>query len=212
MQYFKFLILYQFAFINWVVEFWVFRYLRAVCYCFIKCKLVLGLLIFCFGNIANADSNFDAKIAIVDIQYILENSLAIQSIKKEIEMISQEIQKDMSKKEAELKKIEESLIKKRDSLKEEDFNMEVNSFNTKVSEAQKDIQNKKTRLEQAHSKAVGKVYETTIEIITNLSKKKNFNLVIPTAQILFAKDNFNITSEIITELNNKLQLVRVNYK
>ena len=172
----------------------------------------LGLLILHLNNIVSASNNFDAKIAIVDIQYILENSVAIKSIRKDIEIISQEIQKDMSKKETELKKLEETLVKKRDSLKEEDFNIAVNSFNIKVSEAQKDIQSKKTRLEQAHSKAVGTVYETTIEIITNLSKKKNFNLVIPTAQILFAKDDFNITSEVIVELNNKLQLVKVNYK
>lgn len=174
------------------------------------------LIVFCslffFGCSANASDNFDAKIAIVDIQYILENSLAIQSIRKDIERIGKEIEKDMLKKEAELKKLEEILIKKRDSLAEEEFNVEVNLFNTKVSHTQQDIQNKKTRLEQAHSKAVSKVYETTIEIITDLSKKKNFNLVIPTTQILYAKDNFNITSEVISQLNTKLKLVTVNYK
>jgi len=167
---------------------------------------------FFFSHVASATDNFDAKIAIVDIQYILENSLAIQSIRKDIERIGREIEKDMLKKEAELKKIEEALVKKRDSLKEEDFNIEVNLFNAKVSQAQQEIQSKKTRLEQAHSKAVSKVYETTIEIITDLSKKKNFNLVIPTAQILYAKDNFNITSEVIVKLNAKLTLVPVNYK
>jgi Skp family chaperone for outer membrane proteins len=167
---------------------------------------------FLFSHMASATDNFDAKIAIVDIQHILENSLAIQSIRKDIERIGKEIEKDMFKKEAELKKIEEALIKKRESLKEEDFNVEVNLFNAKVSQAQQEIQNKKTRLERAHSNAVSKVYETTIEIITDLSKKKNFNLVIPTAQILYAKDNFNITSEVIVKLNAKLTLVPVNYK
>jgi Skp family chaperone for outer membrane proteins len=179
----------------------------------LRSSIVLFFLFFfsCSVN-ASASGGFDAKIAIVDIQYILENSLAIQSIRKDIERIGKDIEKDMLKKEAELKKQEEILIKKRDSLTEENFNIEVNSFNAKVSQAQQEIQNKKVRLEQAHSKAVSKVYETTIEIITDLSRKKNFNLVMPTTQILYAKDNFNITSEVISQLNAKLKLVTVNYK
>jgi len=172
------------------------------------------ILIFCLGNLARSSyaSNFDARIAIVDIQFIFENSVAIQSIRKEIERKSQEMQEDMTKKEAELKETGEILVKKRDSLKEEDFNIEVNSFNAKVSETQADMQNKKTLLQQADAKAVGKVYEKIIEIVTDLSKKKNFDLVIPTAQILFANDNFNITTEVVTELNNKLKSVKVTYK
>ncbi|MGI4775895.1 MAG: OmpH family outer membrane protein [Janthinobacterium lividum] len=157
------------------------------------------------------EHNFEVKIAVVDVQLILENSTAIQSIKNSIDTITKDIQEYITLKETEFKKIEAELVKKQNIVSESVFKGEVDLFNAKVNETQKLIQGKKSRLEQAHSTAVAKVNEVTIEIINEFAKKYNFNVALPSSQVLFADVKLNITSEVITLLNSKLETVKINY-
>lgn len=155
--------------------------------------------------------NFNSKIAVVDVESILEHSLAINHIKKTINNISNQIQNDFTQKEIELKEFEHELIKQRGVISEEDFNLKVAKFNKDVSIAQHRMQQKKIALEQAHSEAMAIVHKNTINIISQLSNKYGFDIVLPSAQVLFVKNNLNITLEVISELNEKLPMVEVKY-
>ena len=73
------------------------------------------------------------------------------------------------------------------------------------------MQIKKTSLEQAHGEAMGMVHQTIVEIIGDLAKKHGFNLVLPSSQVLFVDNELNLTLEVITNLNNRLKTVEVNY-
>lgn len=174
-------------------------------------KLILvASLLFAFGTEA-AENKYQSRIAVVDVHAILEKALAVQDIRKSIDKISEGLQKEMSAKEIELKKSEEEIIKKRGTLTEEAFEKEVAAFNKKASSAQHAMQNKKVKLEQTHAEAIAKVHDATIEIIHNLSKEYEFNLAIPSSQVLYAKEDLNITEEVIKRLNEKLKTVPVNY-
>ncbi|WP_250310722.1 OmpH/Skp family outer membrane protein [Rickettsia endosymbiont of Oedothorax gibbosus] len=165
-----------------------------------------------YASDTNVGNRFDAKIAIVDVQSVLEHSAAIQSIRKAVEQIGKQIRQDLSKKDIELKKIDNLLMEKRNSVSESAFEQEVNAFNKKVNIAQKEIQDRKARLEQSHAEGIGKVQETIIKIINDLAEKHNLDLVIPNTQILFAKNTLNITQEVIAELNNQLKHVIIKYE
>ena len=62
-------------------------------------KILVFLISLIFFGIASAQDRYIAKIAVVDIESVLENSLAITSIKKSVNVLSQNIQDDISKKE-----------------------------------------------------------------------------------------------------------------
>lgn len=158
------------------------------------------------------DNRFAARIAIVDVQSILEHSAAIQSIRKSVDQIGEKIRQDISKKDMEFKEIDNLLMGKRNSVSESAFEQEVNDFYKKVNIAQKELKDRKIHLEQAHAEGVGKVQKTIIKIINDLAEKYNLDLVIPNTQILFAKNTLNITQEVIAELNNKLKYITINYK
>ncbi len=164
------------------------------------------------GNNSHIDNRFVARIAIVDVQSILEHSAAIQSIRKYVDQISKKIRQDLSRKDMELKEIDNLLMGKRNSVSEVAFEQEVNDFHKKVNIAQKEIQDRKVHLEQAHAEGIGKVQETIIKIINDLAEKHNLDLVIPSTQVLFAKNTLNITQEVIVELNNKLKHVTIKYE
>ncbi|HJD55541.1 MAG TPA: OmpH family outer membrane protein [Rickettsia endosymbiont of Pyrocoelia pectoralis] len=182
-----------------------------------KHRILYLFLIISFPLFANSeiiedkDNNFKVRVAVVDVQSILEGSIAIKDLRNKIEKLNHKIQEDIGAKEAEFKPMEEKLINERASLSEDDFERKVNEFNAKVSHVRKEIQTKKTKLEQAHAEAMSKVHETTIIIISELAEKYNLNLVLPSAQVLYTKNNLNITSEVTFLLNERLKEVTINY-
>lgn len=156
-------------------------------------------------------NEFDAKAAVVDVESILEHSKAIMHIKKSINVISEQIQSELSAKEIKLKQAEAELIEKRGILPKEEFDKLVADFNKKVSSTQQEMQNKKSALERAHGNAITQVHEKTISVISDLSKKYGFNIVFPSSQVLFVNNSLNITHEVISNLNERLQEVKVDY-
>jgi Skp family chaperone for outer membrane proteins len=181
-----------------------------------KIGKLLGTILFIisviFPSLSNAEEKSRGQIAVVDIEAILESSIAIQHMRKQITGISAEIQVEASSQELNLKNLEGELIKQREILSEDDFKQKVATFNKQVSETQKELRLKKLSLEQAHSESVAVVHNAIIEVIANLAKKYDFTLVLPSTQVLFVNNDLNITLEVISNLNNKLKVVKVNYK
>ena len=164
------------------------------------------------ASLSELSSNeFDAKVAVVDVESILEHSKAIMHIKKSMNVISEQIQDELSAKEIKLKQAEAELIEKRGILPKEEFDKLVADFNKKVSLTQQEMQNKKSALERAHGNAIAQVHEKTISVISDLSKKYGFNIVFPSSQVLYVNNSLNITHEVISNLNELLQEVKVNY-
>lgn len=153
----------------------------------------------------------DKKIAVVDVQTILDLSTAVTGIRISIEKLSQDLQKDFSNRELELKDIESKLIEKQETLSKENFEKEVLVFNKKVTEVQKIVQEKKIRLEQAHSKAISKVNGVAMKIIKDLAQKRHFSVVFPSTQVLYADEALNITEEVLIKLNNTIPSVEVKF-
>jgi Skp family chaperone for outer membrane proteins len=157
-------------------------------------------------------SKFDARVAVVDVESILEHSQAIVHIKKSINIISEQIQTELSSKEIQLKDEEAELIKQRGALSKDKFDDLVAAFNKRVSATQQEMQHKKTALEQAHANAIAEVHKNTIDVISDLSKKYGFNIVFPSSQVLFVNNSLNITHEVISDLNESLKTVEVKYQ
>jgi Skp family chaperone for outer membrane proteins len=156
-------------------------------------------------------NSFVARAAVVDVESILEHSEAIMDIKKSIAIIREQIKNELSTKEIKLKKAEAELIEQRGVLPKEEFEALVSAFNKRVSSTQKEMQLKKSALEQAHAGAISEVHKNTIAVISDLSKKYGFNIVFPSSQVLYVNNALNITHEVISNLNERLKVVEVNY-
>ena len=153
----------------------------------------------------------NAKIAIVDVQLVLDNSVAVKHLRESIDKISEQFSKELSAKEIEFKQMEAALVKKRETVKPEQFDSEVEGFYKRLSAFQHDTQKKKEKLERAHSEAIEFVHENTIKIVHEIAKEKGFNLALPMSQTLYADEAFSITSEVTKRLNNKVTEVALKY-
>lgn len=176
----------------------------------LKVILYLAIALSFYSGGAFASDNL--KVAVVDIQNVLDNSIAVAELRKSMDSIAEKLHNEMSEKEHRLKKLEADIVKKRGVIKDEEFDKEVNSFYKKVSETQHEMQQKKSKLEQAHAEAIKSVHKNTLEIIAELAKEKKFNVALPISQILYTDDNLTITKEVIQRLNKKVKSIKLNYK
>lgn len=150
-----------------------------------------------------------AKIAIVDVQLVLDNSVAVKHLRQEIDEVSEKFSKELSAKELEFKQTEAELVKKRGVLKQEQFDLEVETFYKKLSAFQHDTQKKKERLERAHAEAIDTVHAKTLEIVRDIAKEKGFSIAMPSSHALYYQDGINITAEVTHKLNQKIMTVQL---
>lgn len=161
------------------------------------------------SSILHNAQNTNLKISVVEIEFILEKSIAMQNIKKAVDNMSETIQLELTKKLVQLKEAEAELIKERGVISTKAFEEKVMKFHQMVSQAQNLMQHKKSSLEQAHGQAVNVVYQEIIAIIAEIAKKEGINLVLPTSTTLYISHEINITPYVLRVLNNRLKDVRV---
>lgn len=173
--------------------------------------IALFILLFSLSASAIADETYQyqSRVAIVDVEAILEKSLAVQSVRKSIDKMSEDIHKEMSTKEETLRHLESEIIKKRGVVSEAVFDKEVAEFEKKVSDAHRLVQEKKAKLERSHAEAMAKVHKVTIDIIHDMSKKRGFNIALRGSQVLYATSDLDITEDVIEALNSKLKSVQI---
>ncbi len=166
---------------------------------FLFCFLIL---ILAFLPIYSFSENNVKKIGIVDIQFILENSIAIQNLKKKLGEINDKIQSDLSKKELELKNIEKYLVENKGKISEEKYNQEIALFNKKVADAQLMSREAKAKLESIHSEEMQKINQDLQKVIKDTLDEKDFDLIMPSVSVLHSKESLNITDLIIKKFNS----------
>lgn len=160
---------------------------------------------------ADATPTASAVIAVVNIQQVMRDSTAAQNVREQLESKQKAFQSDISKKEEQLQKEDKELTKKRSVLSKEAFEEKARAFRNKATEVQKEVQSKKAVLDSAFERSLAEIQKTVTEIISDLSKEKGFTLAVPTSQILYADSKLDISSEVLTRLNQKMSKLEVKF-
>ncbi len=150
-----------------------------------------------------------AKIAVVDIEKIFENSLAIKDLKTKLEKLTQELEQELSLKENILREAEVKLNSEKNLFSEIEYDEKLKVFNNQVSKAQAFMQNRKSEIEKLRIDAVSKLHQAIRDIIVELAKKYNYDQVFPSAYIIYHNSKHDITDESLVLLNKKYNRVEI---
>jgi outer membrane protein len=156
-------------------------------------------------------SKKEFKVAIVDVETILQKSSAMDGLKTALEEILKNLQSEFSNKQEELKNEEAKLLAQKEKLSPEEFEKKVEKFNQNVTRAQKLIQEKKLKFQQAHADAVSEVNAIAQKIISDISEEQGFSIVFPSTQVVYADQSLNITKEVIDRLNTIIPSVKLKF-
>lgn len=151
------------------------------------------------------------KIAVVNMQRLIDLSTAASDIKEQAKKDRDAYQAMISKEEDVLRKEEAKLAEQRNILKQEVFAEKSRVFKDKVAKIQRDFQEKRAAQENALNQALGQVNKVIYDIIESLSIEESFDIAIPSAQILYGAPALDITDKVLARLNNKLPTLKLSY-
>lgn len=150
-----------------------------------------------------------AVIAVLDFQLVMRESAAAKDISRQIKAYRQRYQSEIKQQEDILRNEERKLKQQRTILTPQSFEKKRQEFEQKVIAVQRKVQDRSRQLDRALNLALSKVQKAMLPIITELTQKEGFNLVVDKSQVLFAKKNLEITKIVLAVLNKTLPTVKV---
>lgn len=167
---------------------------------------LIAVLLLAFSLIAAAPAHAAGAptIAIVDVEKILSESKAAQSLQKQITAKKEAFQKEFSAKEAELKKTETQLLSERETLSAEEFSKRRKAYEEKILETRKLFQKRRNALDEGLTAAMSQLRKSVGEATTQVAEAKNYDIVLTRDSVLIAEKSLDITTEVLSALNAKV--------
>lgn len=147
-------------------------------------------------------------IAVVDMEEVLKQSVAIDKIENQVKQKRKAFQEKVQSKEEELRDKQKKLAEQRSLLAKDAYETQVKEFQLKANEISRELQQQRVAYDKASSAAINEVKTAIAEIVNNLAAEKKFQLALPSGVLLYYTRELDITQEVITRLNKKLPSVK----
>ena len=165
-------------------------------------KKFLFLFLFLFLNIEK--SNAENKIAYINVNHILNNSIVGQSISKHLQNIKEERLQDFNKVEKTIAKKETNLINKKNIINEDEFNNEIEILRKEIVDYKNEKNKFNKKIDQKKIKYTKIVLSKLNPIISKYVEDNSIDIVLSKKNIIIAKKDLDITSPVMDLLNNQL--------
>ena len=150
------------------------------------------------------------KIAFIDLNYIMNNSLAGTSINNFINDLSKKKNKDFKLIENEIKRDESELISKKNIIDESIYNKKVNEIKIRIKDYKLERQKFNKNLNEKKIKYNNFLLEKLNPIISNYVENNLITIVLPKKMIIIGKKDLDITNQILEILNKSVQKINFN--
>ena len=157
------------------------------------------LLFFLFTNISYSNE----QIAYIDIDFILKNSdIGKKSLKKISNQNNQNIN-DLKKKEKILKDLESIIAGKKNVNSDEAFNKEVMKKKKKVDKFKAEQKQIIKDFNDYKKNEIDEIFQKISPIINSYMKTKSIKILFDAKNIFMARNDLNLTNDILKEINKE---------
>ena len=152
------------------------------------------------------------SIAIVDVEGVMRESLAVKSARKQLDEIAKGLQQEIASEEEKLRSAEQKLQQQRALLTPEKYAEERQALQERAAALQQRARQMRTSLDRGMAQTMQRIQIVLFDEVGKLSEELGVNLVLPRSQIVVAVDSFNITAESLKRLNARLKDVEMNFE
>ncbi len=145
--------------------------------------------------------------AIIDIQRVLRESIAVKLLSRDIEERKGQYQGELRKKEVALRKADQELARQRSILSAEVFAQKRGELEQKVATHQREARKRKRGLEQLFASGMNRVRSELAKIAKEIAEERGLDLILFKATVVVVKPKFEITKEAVNRLNARLPKV-----
>ena len=156
-----------------------------------------------------SNTHAEDKIAIINIDYIIENSIVGKSIKSKISKINKDNNKYFKEKETSLRKKEEKIIKQKNVLSKEEFNKNVNLFKEEIKAFREDKSIKLKKLQSIKIRSINELLKQLSPIVAQFAKDNNISTVIDKKYTVVSKVESDISKKLLVILDKKIKKIDI---
>jgi outer membrane protein len=150
-----------------------------------------------------------AVVAVVDVQKILQDSSAAKSVRDQLATRREGYQKEVTADEKKLRETEKQLATEQGKIPEADFAKKRKDFETNVRAVQQKVQDRSRTLDASFNSALAVIRENLGQIVANAANARGVTLVLDKGQVVVVESSFDMTNQVLDELNKKLPRVDV---
>jgi len=158
-----------------------------------------------YSNMALSNNN----IYFIDIDFIMNNSLAGKSIIKELNEINKSSQNKFKKIEKNLLDEEKKIISKKNILSKQEYLKEAELFKKKVEDYKLSRNKKINDISVMKNNSQKKLTKILTPILAEYAKKNSISYIIPKQNIIIGKSELDLTKAIIEILNSKIKKINL---
>lgn len=166
-------------------------------------KISLGILVLCVAAVLGVAGvqAAETKIGAVDFQRIVKNSNQGNKIEAELKAESERIRAELEAQKKELEDLKgklerEAVVMSREVKEEKEIEFRVKVRNLQEADRQHRQDFNKLRAEKLQA-----LQNEVLEIVTDLGKKGNYDLILSEISVLYASSAVDLTDAVIKTLN-----------
>ena len=152
----------------------------------------------------------EQKIVYLNIDTIMQQSIAGKSIKKQLENIYNKNLDKFKKNDEILKNKEKKIIAQKNILSQEDFQNEISSLRLEIIKFQKEQVKARDDINKLRIEATNKLILKLSPLLQDYAKKNSISLILQKKNIVMGKKEIEITDEILDIANVKIKDIKIN--
>ncbi|MCB2101777.1 MAG: OmpH family outer membrane protein [Rhodobacterales bacterium] len=161
------------------------------------------------GSAAAQDASRTIRMAVLDIDAIRRDALAIKDIRNQLDAYSTTFRADIKKEEDALRAADQELARKRTLLAPEQFAEERRKLEEQIVSVQRLVQARKQALDKARAEALQEVQKSLEVVVAKLAKENDIDLILRADQVVFRVPPLDITKNVLEALDKALPKVAV---
>ena len=156
---------------------------------------------------AKAQDSDALVIAIIDMQRILREAIAVQAMQQEIEQRRSRYQTELQKKEEEIRNTDQELLRQRSVLTADVYAKKRQDLERQVAGMQREIQAQRRGLDEIFGQGMNQVRRELVEVVKEIATERGADLVLAKANVVLVRPDLEITDEALERLNVRLERV-----
>ena len=154
-------------------------------------------------------ANSNDKIVYININKIINQSIAGDFINKELEKLHNINLSNLNTIKNELQKEEEKILSKKNILSEDEYLKQIDLLKIKVNNYQKKQKQMVNDLNNKRVKAKKELMDNLNIILTDFANKSEISFILNKKNVVIAKKDLDITDDIIKLLDQKIKKIRL---
>ena len=172
-------------------------------------KKFLQYFIFFFAIFSTNIALSNNEIYYVDLDYLLNNSLAGKSITKQLNQKKILNTKKFKKIASDLKDEETKLVSQKNILNKDDFKKKVDLFSKKVSTYQANREKAFNDFSNKKNGAQKFFINSLMPILSEFSKENSISYILPKQTIIIGKTELDLTKKILAIVDSKIKTIKL---